>query len=50
MTKKDLEKVWMAVMVVLLASTSATWLNPEHKQQSGYSAPWVYPGLAPADQ
>ncbi len=46
LTRKDLQRVAMAVMFVLLAGSAPTWFNPQNQHPSAYDAPWIYPGLS----
>ena len=46
-TKKDLQRVYLAIMVVFLVGTAPHWLSPANQHASSYDAPWVYPGLEP---
>lgn len=40
----ELKRIWLAVLVGLLAATSNGWLmHPNHA--STYDAPWVHPNL-----
>lgn len=44
----SLNRIWLAVMVGLLAATSNNWLFAPTKT-SNYDAPWIYPGLVQKD-
>ncbi len=50
MTIKDLKRVGLLVMAAVLVGSAPQWLNPANQHVSNYDAPWVYPGLAPAEQ
>lgn len=43
MTDLKLNRVWLAVMVGLLAATSNTWLFHPVQKTANYDAPWIYP-------
>lgn len=43
----NIKYVCMALMFLMLVATAPSWLGPEAHHTSGYSAPWIYPGLLP---
>lgn len=48
--RKDLKRVWLALMVLMLTMSAPQWLNPANKKVSSYDAPWIYPGLEPSER
>ncbi|MBX9690708.1 MAG: hypothetical protein K2X27_28595 [Candidatus Obscuribacterales bacterium] len=46
MSRQDLRKAGILVMLAMLIGTAPQWLNPANQHPSNYDAPWIYPGLS----
>ena len=50
MTQDEIKRLWLGVVVVILASTYPSWINRGGGYQSSYDAPWIYPSMNPVVQ
>ena len=50
MTETEIKRLWMGIVVVVLAMTYPSWARPGDGRGSSYDAPWIYPGLDPVVQ
>lgn len=50
MSQSEMKRVWLAAVLVVLASTYPSWIHGCGNPSSSYDAPWIYPSMNPVVQ